>query len=125
MILGRTLLGISALVFIGYGLVSLASPAIPSGLAGLEMSNGDAFAEIGAMYGGLQTGIGIFCLLAFLKSDFYSAGLVLLILGIGTLATARLISFLLATDPVSAYTYSALAYEFTTAILATTALLKK
>jgi len=89
------------------------------------MSNGDAFAEIGAMYGGLQTGIGIFCLLAFLKSDFYSAGLVLLILGIGTLAMARLISFLFATDPVSAYTYSALAYEFTTAILATTALLKK
>ena len=125
MILGRTLLGISALVFIGYGLVSLASPAIPSGFAGLKMSNGDAFAEVGAMYGGLQTGIGIFCLLAFLKSDFYSAGLVLLILGIGTLAMARLISCLLATDPVSTYTYSALAYEFTTAILATTALLKK
>lgn len=125
MILGRTLLGVSALVFIGYGLVSLISPAIPSGLAGLEMSNGDAFAEIGAMYGGLQTGIGMFCLLAFLKPDFYKAGLVLLVLGIGTLAIARLISFLLATDPVSAYTYGALAYEFTTAILATIALLKK
>lgn len=125
MILGRTILGISALVFIAYGLVSLASPAIPSGLAGLDMSNGDAFAEIGAMYGGLQTGLGMFCLLAFLKPDFYRAGLVLLILGIGTLAVARLISFLLATDVVSAYTYGALIYEFTTAILAATALLRK
>ena len=42
MLLGKTILGISALVFIAYGLVSLASPAIPSGLAGLEMRNGDA-----------------------------------------------------------------------------------
>ena len=123
--LGRTILGVSALVFIAYGLVSLVSPAIPSGFAGLDMSNGDAFAEIGAMYGGLQTGIGMFCLLALLKSDFYRAGLVLLILGIGALAMARLISFLLATDPVSAYTYGALMYEFTTALLAATALLKK
>ena len=125
MILGRTVLGISALVFIAYGLISLASPAIPSGLAGLDMSNGDAFAEIGAMYGGLQTGLGMFCLVAFLKPDFYRAGLLLLILGIGTLALARFISFLLATDAVSSYTYGALAYEFTTAILAATALLKK
>ena len=123
--LGKRILGVSALVFIAYGLVSLVSPAIPSGFAGLNMSNGDAFAEIGAMYGGLQTGIGMFCLLALLKSDFYRAGLVLLILGIGALAMARLISFLLATNPVSAYTYGALMYEFTTALLAATALLKK
>ena len=125
MILGKTVLGVSALVFIAYGLVSLVFPDIPTGLAGLEMSNGDAFAEIGAMYGGLQTGIGMFCLLALLKSEFYRAGLVLLTLGIGALAVARLISFLLATDAVSAYTYGALAYEFTTAALAATALLKK
>ena len=97
--LGRTILGVSALVFIAYGLVSLVSPAIPSGFAGLDMSNGDAFAEIGAMYGGLQTGIGMFCLLALLKSDFYRAGLVLLILGIGALAMARLISFLRPCNP--------------------------
>lgn len=125
MMLGRTILGVSALVFIAYGLVSLISPAIPSGLAGLDMSNGDAFAEIGAMYGGLQTGLGMFCLLAFLKSDFYRAGLMLLLLGIGAVAVARLISSLVTTDPVSAYTYGALAYEFATAILAATALLKK
>ena len=125
MILGRIVLGVSALVFIAYGLISLVSPGIPSGLAGLAMSNGDAFAEIGAMYGGLQTGLGMFCLVAFLKPDFYRAGLLLLILGIGSLALARFISFLLATDAVSAYTYGALAYEFTTAVLAATALLKK
>ena len=125
MLLGKTLLGISALIFISYGLVSLVSPEIPSGLAGLVISSGDAFAEIGAMYGGLQTGVGLFCLLALLKPDFYRAGLVLLVLGIGTLALARLISLLLTTDPVTAYTYGAIVYEFATAILAAAALLKK
>ena len=125
MILGKIVLGISSLVFIAYGVVSLVSPAIPAGLAGLAMNNGDAFAEIGAMYGGLQTGIGIFCVLALFRLEFYKGGLALLTLAIGTLALARLVSFMLAPDAVSAYTYSALAYEFTTAILAAIAWSKK
>jgi hypothetical protein len=53
MLLGKAVLGISAVVFIGYGFISLLSPAIPAGYAGLSMNNGDAFAEIGAMYGGV------------------------------------------------------------------------
>ena len=125
MLLGKSVLGISALVFIGYGLVSLVSPAIPAGLAGLVLSNGDAFAEIGAMYGGLQTGVGLFCALALLKPEFYRSGLTLLVLAIGTLALARLVSFLAAADPVTIYTYCALGYEFVTAMLALVALVKK
>jgi hypothetical protein len=89
------------------------------------MSNGDAFAEVGAMYGGLQTGVGLFCLLALMKPAFYRAGLALLAIGIGAMTLARLFSLLMATDVVSAYTYGALMYEFMTAILAATALAKK
>ena len=122
MMIGRAILCVSSLVFITYGIICLVSPAIPTELAGLEMSNGDAFAEVGAMYGGLQTGVGLFCLLAFMKPDFYRAGLVLLVLGIGALALARLFSFLLSTDSFTTYTYAALVYEFATAILAAVAL---
>ena len=122
MMIGKTVLCVSSLVFITYGITSLVSPVIPTELAGLEMSNGDAFAEVGAMYGGLQTGVGLFCLLAFMKPDFYRAGLVLLVLGIGALALARLFSFLLSTDSFTTYTYAALVYEFATAILAAVAL---
>ena len=122
MMIGRAILCVSSLVFITYGIFCLVSPAIPTELAGLEMSNGDAFAEVGAMYGGLQTGVGLFCLLAFMKPDFYRAGLVLLVLGIGALALARLFSFLLSTDSFTTYTYAALVYEFATAILAVIAL---
>lgn len=125
MLFGRAILGVSALVFIAYGLVSLVSPEIPSGFAGLEMSSGDAFVEIGAMYGGLQTGIGAFCLLAMLNTEYYRAGLAFLAIAIGTLAFARLISFLLASETVTVYTHGALIYEFCTAAFATIALFRK
>lgn len=125
MLLGKIILGVSALAFTGYGLISLSSPYIPAAFAGLDMTNGDAFAEIGAMYGGLQTGLGLFCFLALLKPDYYRAGLMLLVLGIGALALARLFSCLMTADTVTAYTYGALAYEFVTAIVAATALVRK
>lgn len=125
MLLGKSVLGISTLVFIGYGLISLVSPAIPAGYAGLSMNNGDAFAEIGAMYGGLQTGVGLFCCLALLNRKYYRSGLALLVIAISALALARLISLLVAPDPLTAYTYGALGYEFVTAVLALTALLRE
>lgn len=125
MLLGKTLLGVSAFVFMGYGLVSLVSPAIPAGFAGLVISNGDAFAEIGAMYGGLQTGLGLFCALALVKPEFYRSGLILLLIAIGSLALARLVSVLITTDPVTSYSYGALGYECTTVALALAALVKK
>jgi len=93
--LGEMVLGFSALVFISYGVVSFISPAIPTGFAGIVMSNGDAFAEIGSMYGGLQTGIGVFCLLAAVKQEYYWGGLAVLVIGVGALAVARLVSALL------------------------------
>lgn len=125
MTLGKTVLGISALAFIGYGLISLFSPAIPAGFAGLLMSNGDAYAEIGGMYGGLQTGMGLFCALALLKPQFYRSGLMLLVLAIGSLTLARLVSLLSAPDPVTAYSFGAFGYELATTTLALVALLKK
>jgi hypothetical protein len=120
--LGKVILWISALLFIGYGLVSFFFPEIPAGLVDLKITNGDAAAEIRAMYGGLQAGIGLFCLLAAVNSDLYRAGLTLLVLGVGALALGRLYSVLATTDPVSAYTNGALLFELATAVLAAIAL---
>ena len=66
MLLGKTILSVSAFILISYGALCLISPTTPAGYAGLIISNGDAFAEVGAMYGGLQTGLGLFFLLAVL-----------------------------------------------------------
>lgn len=119
---GKIILAVSAVVFVTYGVISLVSPAVPAGFAGLIMTNGDAFAEIGSMYGGLQTGVGLYCLLAFVKSEYYRGGLAILVIGIGMLAVARLISALATDDPLSAYTWGALMYEFITVFLAGLAL---
>ncbi len=122
MMLGKTILGVSALVLISYGAVCLISPTTPATYAGLIISNGDAFAEVGAMYGGLQTGLGLFFLLAFLKPEFYRSGLVILFLAIGSLAIARLSSLLMTDQMITTYTYGALIYEIATACIAFIAL---
>ena len=120
--LGKFVLWLSAIVFIGYGLACLFSPALPAGLAGLVISNGDALAEMGAMYGGLQTGFGAFCLLGALRKEYYRSALVLLLLCIGGLALARCFWAFSGDEAVGGYTYGALVYEYSTAILAALAL---
>ena len=122
--LGKIVLWLSAVIFGSYGIVCLIWPELPAEYAGLMIDSGDAWVEIAAMYGGLQTGLGLFCLLAALNPNFYKTGLVVLIFCIGSLALARLYSTLLITDPVSAYTWGAMTYEFATTILATLALRK-
>ena len=122
--LGKTVLWVSGVIFIAYGLICLVAPDVPAGYAGLNMSDGNAMAEISAMYGGLQTGFGIFCLLAALNPNFYKPGLVLLVLCIGSLALVRISSTLLIGDPVSSYTWGAMTYEFATTALAALALRK-
>jgi hypothetical protein len=123
-VLGKIVLWISAIVFISYGLACFFYPGLPAGYAGLVMSNGDAFAEMGAMYGGLQTGFGLFCLIGAVKPAYSRAALLLLVCCIGLLALGRLYSTFTGTDAVGVYTWGAMAFEFSTAILAAIALRK-
>lgn len=122
--LGKVILWISAIGFIAYGLACLVSPALPTEYAGLGMNTGDAYVEIGAMYGGLQTGFGLFCLLGALRKDLYRPALMSLVCLVGGLALARSYSTLTSATAVGSYTYGALAYELSTAILAMIALRK-
>jgi len=122
--LGKIVLWISALVFISYGLISLFFPAVPAGYAGLIISNGDAHAEIASMYGGLQTGIGVFCLIAAMRAQYYQSGLLVLVIGIGGITVARFIGFLVTPEPVTVYTYGALTYELVTTVAAALAFRK-
>ena len=116
--LGKSILWISTLAFVSYGIACLLSPALPAEFAGLGMLNGNGYAEVGAMYGGLQTGFGLFCLLAAIKPEFYRTGLVALALVIGSLALGRLYSTFAAPDGMTFYTWGALGYELVTALLA-------
>lgn len=124
MLLGKLVLWISALVLILYGLVSLVDPTIPAGLAGLVIENGDGYAEIASMYGGLQIGFGLFCLMAVLRPNYFRAGLALLAVVLGSVALARLLGELITADTITSYTWATLVYECCTATIATLALRK-
>lgn len=120
--LGKIVLWVSAIAFIGYGIACLLSPELPANNAGITIASGDGLAEIGAMYGGLQTSFGVLCLLGALRADLYRPVLLMLVLVIGSLATARLAWMVIGTDPVGFYSWGAMIYEFLTAILAGVAL---
>jgi hypothetical protein len=125
LMLGKVILWISAFTFIGYGLACLYSPDLPANYAGLAMTTGDAYAEIGAMYGGLQTGFGLFCLLGALRTEFYRPALTSLVLLVGGLALARLYSTVMSDAPVATYTFGAIIFEGVTAVLAGAALRRR
>lgn len=122
--LGKFVLWVSAILFVGYGVACLLDPALPAGSAGLAIGNGDGFAEMAAMYGGLQTGFGLWCLLGALRPDLYRSVLTSLVLVVGLLAVGRLYGAVAGSGELTVYTWGALGYEFLTAVLAFIALRK-
>lgn len=107
----RSFLLIVGLIFVAYGAACAFDPGLAARLAGLAIKNGDGYAELGAMYGGLQTGVGLFLAVAAFQSRLHHGALLLLVLGIGLLAALRGASALRTDDVVSAYTWGALAFE--------------
>lgn len=107
----RSFLLFVGLVFAGYGIACVLDPVLPARLAGLAIINGDGYAEMSAMYGGLQTGVGLFCALAAFRPALQQSTLLLLVLSIGFLAAARAGGALRSDDVLSSYSWGALAFE--------------
>lgn len=100
-----------ALVFIGYGVACALDPTLPARLAGLAILSGDGYAEMSAMYGGLQVGVGLFCVLGSINGALTRPALLLLVLSIGPLAALRAVGALRTEDLISGYTWGALIFE--------------
>lgn len=107
----RSFLIFVGLIFFCYGVACTVDPALPARLAGLKIVNGDGYAEMSAMYGGLQMGVGLFCLLGALRQTLQSNALLLLVLGIGLLAAGRALGALRSDDLITTYSWGALAFE--------------
>ncbi|MEE2674579.1 MAG: DUF4345 family protein [Myxococcota bacterium] len=106
----KVFLGLNALLFIGYGLACLASPSLVAESTGMVLTSGVASTEVRAMYGGLQTAIGLLALLGILRPGTQAA--VLLALGflfVG-LASGRMLGILIDPEP-GIYNIGAVAFE--------------
>jgi hypothetical protein len=119
--MAKVVLYLAGITFTLYGLACLVDPGIAARAAGLELRGADAVAEIGAMYGGFQTGFGLFCLLAARRSDLRAGALWALLLGIGLLAVGRSYHALIGPEP-GAYTWGAIAFESLIVVLSALAL---
>lgn len=120
----KILLILTAVAFAPYGAMCLLDPSTATGYAGLNMTNGDAFIEISAMYGGLQLGFGLLCLFGALKPNFSATALIAIVFAIGGLALGRTLGLMVSEQAAGAYTFGALAFEWTITVLAAIALKK-
>ena len=59
----RLFLGFQAVVFIPYGLYCLVQPQMLSDVAGIAATTATGVIELQAMYGGMQTAVGVLCAL--------------------------------------------------------------
>ena len=87
-----------AATFIGYGLYCLADPAVLSGAAGIAANSVTGTVELQTMYGGLQTGVGVLCLLGALRPALERHALVALLFIFAGLAVPRVTLGLMNSD---------------------------
>jgi len=117
------LLGLSAAVWLPYGLFCLLEPSFLRAAAGLATLSPTAATEVRAMYGGLQAGLGVLLVVGLVRSKHEQTALRTLAFLCAGLATARFLGVLV-DGGVSAYTVSALALE-TGSAAAAVALLRR
>lgn len=109
MTIAKWLLLLNGVAFAGYGIVCLFAPSLPAQYAGFVIPNASAVTETMAMYGGLQTGVGVLLCVTALRPERIPLGLVVLGTLIGSLAVGR--AFGVLTHGINAYNGVALVYE--------------
>ncbi len=109
----RIFLGISAAVWLPYGLFCLFQPAFLGEAAGVSFTTPTGSTEIRAMYGGLQAAIGLLALTGVLRAHMARTALVALAYLCAGLGVARLLGAFV-DGGFSAYTGAGLALEFGT-----------
>lgn len=115
--LGRWVLGVTAAIFIGYGLICFLYPSFVASIVSLEPAAESALIELRAMYGGLQTAIGLLALSGALMADLRRPTLLMILLLLGGLALARAFAFMIS-GSWDFYNVFALVYETATALAA-------
>ena len=106
----RVILGLQAIIFLPYGLWCLVNPGLLSGAAGITATSITGTIELQAMYGGLQTAVGVLCALAVFQAAYQRIALVALLFIFAGLAVPRITLGLMHGD-FSGYTLFAMSFE--------------
>jgi len=120
----RVFLGLSALLWLPYGLYCFFVPGSLADAAGVASQTPTGVTELRAMYGGLEAALGALCALALLRPGLVRPALVALGFLAAGLATARLAGVAL-DGGLSSYTAMALGLEVPTAAVACVLLSRK
>jgi hypothetical protein len=115
----RIFLGLSALIWLPYGIFCFFSPEFLAGegSAGLVASTATGSTELRAMYGGLQVAIGALVGLAVFRPRLVQPALLMTAFLTTGLATARLTGALI-DGGFSGYTFGGLGFEIVSACIA-------
>ncbi len=113
----RVVLGLSALVWLPYGIFCFLQPGFLEGSAGIAAYSPTGTIEIQAMYGGLQAAIGGLCVAALWRTELVRPALVTLAFLAAGLFAARLTATAVE-GSLDAYTGFALGFELATAAAA-------
>jgi hypothetical protein len=114
----RIFLGLSALVWLPYGIYCFLVPTSLAEAAGVAFTSPTGSTELRAMYGGLQAGIGLLAGLGAVRDSLRRPALVALAFLTGGLVTTRLLGATL-DGGFSSYTNSAVVFELTSVVVAT------
>ena len=113
----RIFLGLSALLWLPYGLFCFFQPSYLAEVAGVAASSPTGIIELRAMYGGLEAALGVLAGLALFRPQLLRPALVTLAFVCSGLFLARLLGAGLGRE-VSTYTALGLAFELISAALA-------
>ncbi len=114
----RIYLGLSAAIWLPYGLFCFFRPDLLGEMTGLAIASTTAETEVRAMYGGLQAAVGALALAGIIRADLTKSALLALAYLTGGLVVARMAGAAVATDD-SSYTLGAIGFEFASSLCAT------
>lgn len=112
----RIFLILTGLLWVGYGAYCLITPQALAEMAGVTATTATGTVELRAMYGGLQSAIGVLALGAGLSAAWRKQGLLALLFVYAGLGSARLASAAV-TGEFSNYVIVAVAFELGSALI--------
>jgi len=120
MLFSRILLGLTGVAFAGYGVYCAYDLDMIVRLTGIAFRSPSAAVESRAMYGGLQTGLGLLFLNSAVNPRMTAYGLVAMVFVLGGLAVGRALG--ISIDGLDDYNQGAVIFEGTSALLAAVAI---